>query len=70
MSMAPEESHKLAIRMIKFGLSPSDDSVFPVLHTKIWDFALDNPIGLAAGFDKDAQVIDGALDFGFGMVEV
>jgi dihydroorotate dehydrogenase len=68
--MSPEESHKLAISMIKYGLAPSNVSEFPVLKTKIWDFVLDNPIGLAAGFDKDAQVIDGALDFGFGIIEV
>ena len=66
----PEESHNMAIKMIKHGLSPSDDTSFPVLKTKIWDFTLDNPIGLAAGFDKNAEAIDGNLDFGFGMVEV
>ena len=30
----------------------------------------DNPLGLAAGFDKNAEVIDGSLNLGFGFVEV
>lgn len=32
--------------------------------------ALSNPIGLAAGFDKQAEAIDGLLNLGFGIVEV
>jgi dihydroorotate dehydrogenase len=68
--LSPEESHKLAISAIKYGISPCDFSVFPALKTKMWDFVLDNPIGLAAGFDKNAEAVDGALDLGFGIVEI
>lgn len=68
--LSPEESHNLAISMIKHGLSPSDESIFPALKTKLWDFELDNPIGLAAGFDKNAEAVNGNFDFGFGIVEV
>lgn len=32
--------------------------------------ALKNPVGIAAGFDKDAEAIDGLFDLGFGYVEV
>lgn len=31
---------------------------------------LDNPIGIAAGFDKDGEAIDGLFDLGFGYVEI
>ena len=65
-----EEAHKLAIYMIKNGLVPSNDNSFPRLNTKIWGFSLDNPLGLAAGFDKNAESINGNLDIGFGAVEV
>jgi dihydroorotate dehydrogenase len=39
------------------------------LATHIWDLTFRNPFGLAAGFDKDAEVIDAALALGFGFVE-
>ena len=45
----------------------SDD---PVLHMQIWGRLFPNPIGMAAGFDKDAEVYDALLQAGFGFVEV
>ena len=36
----------------------------------MWGRKFSNPIGLAAGFDKHAQAMDGMLKFGFGFVEV
>lgn len=45
----------------------SDD---PVLHMRIWGRSFPNPIGMAAGFDKDAEVYDSLLQSGFGFVEV
>jgi len=45
----------------------SDD---PVLHMRIWGRSFPNPIGMAAGFDKDAEVYDSLLQAGFGFVEV
>ena len=42
----------------------------PVLEQKIWGREFPNPIGLAAGFDKDVQVPLQALNLGFGFVEV
>ncbi|KND04856.1 dihydroorotate oxidase [Spizellomyces punctatus DAOM BR117] len=67
----PEESHRLAIWLAKHGLVPKertkDDDV---LHTEIWGKTLSNPIGLAAGFDKNAEAVDALFDFGFGLVEI
>lgn len=37
---------------------------------KLWGEHLSNPVGLAAGFDKDGEAIDGLFDLGFGWVEV
>jgi hypothetical protein len=42
----------------------------PVLRQIVWGKAFSNPVGLAAGFDKNARAIDGLLDCGFGFVEV
>lgn len=67
----PEAAHDLTIRMLRYGLAPSqpgpDD---PILHTSVWGRDFPNPIGLAAGFDKNAVVIAPMLRLGFGFVEV
>jgi hypothetical protein len=46
--------------------APADD---PILATRVAGLALPNPIGLAAGFDKDVMVPDAMLRLGFGFVE-
>jgi dihydroorotate dehydrogenase len=72
LSYLPAESaHRLAIEGLKsgFGLrtKPSNESV---LKTAIAGIELDHPVGLAAGFDKNAEVPDALLRAGFGFVEV
>jgi dihydroorotate dehydrogenase len=74
----PERAHRASIWALKLGLvtglgpglggraREGDD---PILATKVWDLAFPNPIGLAAGYDKDAEVCDAALALGFGFVE-
>jgi dihydroorotate dehydrogenase len=66
----PERAHRASIWALRLGLGgrtrQGDD---PVLATKVWNIAFQNPIGLAAGFDKDAEVCDAALALGFGFVE-
>ena len=42
----------------------------PELHMKVMGLDFDCPIGLAAGFDKHAECIDGMLEMGFGFVEI
>lgn len=69
MRMDAEQAHSLTIAAL--GLSPfrgpgSDDARLRV-HAVGLDFP--NPIGLAAGFDKNADVPDAMLRFGFGFVE-
>jgi len=67
----PERAHGLAIAALKSGLLPRPRRVDdPVLRVKLWGLDFATPIGLAAGFDKDAEVADAMLDQGFGFVEI
>jgi len=67
----PEFAHGLAVRALELGLMPRpqlpDD---PQLRVKLWGLDFPNPVGLAAGFDKDARVHAQMLGQGFGFVEV
>ncbi len=66
----PETAHSLTIRMLKTGLAgrgrETDD---PVLATSLCGLTFANPVGLAAGFDKNAEVPDAMLGLGFGFAE-
>ncbi len=69
--MDPETAHGLTIKGLKTGLMPRaniphDDR----LHMKLWGRDFINPIGLAAGFDKNADVVAPMLNMGFGFVEM
>ena len=66
-----ETAHGLAIRALKTGLAPRDRRPDPPsLGVEVWGRRLPNPIGLAAGFDKNAEVPDAMLGMGFGFVEI
>ena len=72
-SLDPETAHDLAIKSLKFNYLPS--KMFEVedeqiLNTELLGKNFPNPIGLAAGFDKSAEVYNSLLRFGFGFVEV
>ena len=63
-----EAAHSLAIRALKTGLLPRDRGRDAAsLAVEVWSRRLLNPIGLAAGFDKNAEVPDAALRMGFGL---
>jgi len=69
----PEMAHDLAIKSLKYNFLPEE--IFKVenesiLETKIFDTKIKNPIGLAAGFDKSAEVYNALFKFGFGFIEV
>ena len=69
----PEKAHTLAIKSLKFNLIPSvfdKNKNDPIFKTKIFDKEIDNPIGIAAGFDKNAEVYNPLFKLGFGFVEV
>ena len=66
-----EDAHGWALRALKSGLMPGDRRPDPSsLAVKVWGRHLSNPIGLAAGFDKNAEVPDAMLGLGFGFVEI
>jgi dihydroorotate dehydrogenase len=69
----PEKAHTLAIKSLKFNLIPNvfdENKKDPIFQTKIFGKDLDNPIGMAAGFDKNAEVYNALFKLGFGFVEV
>jgi dihydroorotate dehydrogenase len=69
--LPPEAAHRLTIRALAAGLlAGRADIDDPILKTGAWGLEFPNPIGLAAGFDKDAEVFMPMLRLGFGFVEV
>ncbi len=67
----PEQAHHLTLWALKRGLGPSPDrSSDAALAIRLWGREFPNPIGLAAGFDKNAEVPDSMLRLGFGFVEI
>ena len=69
----PEKAHTLAIKSLKFNLIPNvfdENKNDPIFQTTIFKKNLDNPIGIAAGFDKNAEVYNALFKLGFGFVEV
>lgn len=69
--MDPERAHGLAIKALSLGMSAATGAVTSErLKTCIASLNLDNPVGLAAGFDKNAEVIAPLSKAGFGFIEV
>lgn len=70
-ALPPEAAHRLTIWGLAHGLGPAEAAADdPVLATRVWDLDVPNPIGIAAGFDKAAEVPDAMLKCGFGFAEV
>lgn len=66
--LSPELAHNATLRAIQIGLAPNAQDNHK-METEIAGLSLKNPIGLAAGFDKNALVPDAMLKCGFGFVE-
>jgi len=67
----PETAHDLAIKALKFNPIPQDKiKNNNLIQTEIFGKVIPNPIGIAAGFDKDAEVYNPLFKLGFGFVEV
>jgi len=70
-SIDPEKAHGLALTALQTGLGPrSGPATSPRLRTQFCGMDLPNPIGLAAGFDKNANALAPLARCGFGFVEV
>jgi dihydroorotate dehydrogenase len=65
----PEDAHALAIRSLKLGFGPIGWADDPILTCELAGLKLPNPVGLAPGFDKNAEVFAPMLRAGFGFVE-
>jgi dihydroorotate dehydrogenase len=68
--LPPETAHEATLLALQSGLVPTVlDPDDPALHTRLWGLNFPNPIGLAAGFDKNAAAVIPLLKLGFGFVE-
>ncbi|MEP4030985.1 quinone-dependent dihydroorotate dehydrogenase [Roseibium polysiphoniae] len=66
-----ETAHGVTIKALKSGLlPPARFERDPRLNVKLWDLEFTNPLGMAAGFDKNGEVPDALLKLGFGFTEV
>ena len=69
--MDPEAAHGMSIKALKSGLTPAPGPVTtPRLKTNVAGLDLPNPVGLAAGFDKNGEVLAPLSRAGFGFIEV
>ncbi|KAH8295065.1 hypothetical protein KR018_006636, partial [Drosophila ironensis] len=69
--LPPETSHQLAVIACKYRVFPRSQYEDDVnLQTHFFGKLLSNPIGIAAGFDKNAEAVSGLNDLGFGFIEV
>lgn len=67
----PEFAHNLGVSAAARGWVPREKRPdVPILGLEVWGRKFSNPVGLAAGFDKNAEAVDGLLALGFGFVEV
>ena len=70
--LPPELAHRLAVSVLRLGYVPPLPPLpnTPRLRQNVLGLDFDHPLGLAAGFDKDAKAITGCLSLGFSSVEV
>ena len=72
-SLDPEVAHDLAIKSLKANILPKSFFSVPdeeMLETNLFDKKIPNPVGLAAGFDKSAEVYNSLFKLGYGFIEV
>ena len=67
LALPPERAHRLTLAALRTGWVRGDSGPDdPVLSTRVWDLAFANPVGLAAGFDKNAEAPGPLLRLGLG----
>jgi len=70
-AMEPEKAHNLVICALNYGILGVRQQVTnKVLRLSVASIDFPNPLGMAAGFDKDAKISDAILKLGFGFVEI
>jgi dihydroorotate dehydrogenase len=65
----PETAHQLSIRALQYTPLPTPPADDPILRTRVGKLELPNPVGLAAGLDKNGEALHGLARLGFGFVE-
>ncbi len=68
--LPPERAHRLAIWGLRHGFGGRSFVPYPNLQQQLFGITFPNPLGLAAGFDKNAEATAALSDMGFGFVEV
>lgn len=67
----PEIAHNAAIKILKWGLVGKQTTKDPSsLEMNVWGMQFDNPLGMAAGFDKQAEAVEGLHRIGFSFIEI
>ena len=70
-ALPPETAHRLTLAALAAGLGEASRTPDPLaLRQRLWGLDFPNPIGIAAGFDKDARAPEALLRLGFGFVEI
>ncbi len=70
-TLDPERAHHMAMRALASGMVPAmPGDADPLLARDLLGLRFPNPIGMAAGFSKDGEAVDGLFSLGFGFVEV
>jgi dihydroorotate dehydrogenase len=69
-SVDPEVAHRLALKALGAGLHPRPERKHPALSRRLLGLDFPNPLGMAAGFDKNGEAPDALLSLGFGFTEV
>lgn len=71
LALEPETAHDATLRALELGLYPrAPGPAESSLKTSLWGLSFPNPLGVAAGFDKDARVPDAVLGIGCGYAEI
>lgn len=69
-ALDPESAHRLSIAALKLAPLPHSRHTDDSLAVEVAGIRFPTPVGVAAGYDKDAEVADALLGLGFGFVEV
>jgi dihydroorotate dehydrogenase len=69
-AIEPEDAHRLALRALQYAPLPAATADDPSLAVDAFGLKFPNPIGTAAGFDKNAEAVDAVLRLGFGFAEI
>ena len=70
-ALDPEQAHELTLRSLEAGIHPRSSAPDDArLAASAWGLAFPNPLGIAAGFDKDARVVGAVLGMGLGFAEI